>query len=159
MAAARKFCSRRAAALETSLAVLFGGATFMRQTIDLSKTFIHVSDGGDAETVRVTPTFWRSSGNRYDRLVGVFDFSSAKDLHSSMQEMHPEADEVLFVVAGAIDVVLEEGEVERSVALESGQAAIVPRGVWHRLFMRQPGRLLFINSRKGMQGRPCRTSG
>ena len=130
----------------------------MRQTIDLSATFIHLSDGGDAEPVRVTPTFWRSAGERYDRLAGVFDFRSAKDLHSSMQEMHPEADEVLFLLSGAIDVVLEQDETERSIALESGRAAIVPRGVWHRLVMRQPGRLLFINSRKGMQGRPYNPS-
>ena len=30
---------------------------------------------------------------------------------------------------------------------------VVPRGVWHRLVMRRPGRLLFINSRSGMQSR------
>ena len=130
----------------------------MPQTIDLSTTFIHLSAGGDAEAVKVTPTFWRSSGERYDRVAGVFEFNSAKDLHSSMQEMHPEADEVLFLVSGAIDVLLEEAEAERTVALESGHATIVPRGVWHRLIMRRPGRLLFINSRKGMQDRPHRPS-
>jgi mannose-6-phosphate isomerase-like protein (cupin superfamily) len=131
----------------------------MPQTIDLSKAFIHLSDGGDAEAVKVTPMFWRVSGKRYDRLAGVFDFSSAKDLHSSMQEMHPDADEVLFLVSGAIDVLSEEGGTERTVALESGQAVIVPRGVWHRLVMRRPGSLLFINSRKGMQGRPHKPAG
>jgi mannose-6-phosphate isomerase-like protein (cupin superfamily) len=126
----------------------------MAQAIDLSTTFIHLSDGGDAMPVKVTPAFWRgSTRKRYDRLAGVFDFSSAKDLHSSMQEMHPEADEVLFLVAGAIDVVLEEADTERTIALETGQAVIVPRGVWHRLVVRRPGRLLFVNSRTGMQGR------
>jgi mannose-6-phosphate isomerase-like protein (cupin superfamily) len=133
----------------------------MAKAIDLATTFIHLSDGGDARSVKVTPAFWRGdSGDHYDRLAGVFDFSSSKDLHSSMQEMHPEADEVLYLVSGAIDVMLEEAEAERTVALESGHAAIVPRGVWHRLVMRRPGRLLFINSREGMQGRPYpRTEG
>jgi mannose-6-phosphate isomerase-like protein (cupin superfamily) len=70
-----------------------------------------------------------------------------------MQEMHPEADEVLFLVSGAVDVVLQNADAERTIALEAGQAAIVPRGVWHRLVMRHPGRLLFINSRTGMQSR------
>ena len=60
---------------------------------------------------------------------------------------------MLFLVSGAIDVALQEGDAERTVALEAGQATIVPRGVWHRLVMRQPGRLLFINSRTGMQSR------
>ena len=123
---------------------------------DLSKTFVHLKNGGDAEPVAITPAFWResSSGKRhYDRLAGVFEFRSAKDLHSSMQEMHPEADEILFLVSGAIDVVLEESGGERIISLQAGQAAIVPREIWHHLVMRHPGKLFFINSRTGMQGR------
>ena len=127
----------------------------MHETLDLCTTFIHLTEAGGAEAVKVTPRFWSSSsGNRYDRLTGIFEFSSGSDLHSSMQEMHPEADEVLFLVSGAIDVMMEEAGAERTIALEAGQAAIVPRGLWHRLVMRRPGRLLFINSRRGMQGRP-----
>ncbi len=126
----------------------------MALIVDLSTTFIHLGDGGGAEPVTVTPSFWGgSAGKLYDRLVGVFDFNSSKDLHSSMQEMHPEADEMLFLVSGTVDVVLQKADAERTIALEAGQAAIVPRGVWHRLVMRHPGRLRFINSRTGMQSR------
>lgn len=124
-------------------------------TIDLARTFVHLSNRGEAEPIELGPSFWRDSTSKplYDRVVGAFDFSSSEDLHASMQEMHPEADELLYVVSGAVDLVLQELEVERIVALEAGQAAIVPRGVWHRLVMREPGRLLFVNSRTGMQGR------
>ena len=127
----------------------------MQPAFDLSSTFVHLADGGSAEAVDVTRSLWRGSagGRRCDRLVGTFDFASARDLHSSMQEMHPEADEVLFLVSGAIDLVLDDGDEERTIPLGPGQAAIVPRGVWHRLVMRNPGRLLFINSRTGMQTR------
>jgi mannose-6-phosphate isomerase-like protein (cupin superfamily) len=69
------------------------------------------------------------------------------------RRLHPEADELLFLVSGAVDVILQEGDAERTVALGAGQAAIVPRGVWHRLVMREPGKLLFINSRTGMESR------
>ena len=61
-----------------------------------------------------------------------------------MQEMHPESDELLFLVSGGLDVILQEDGAEQTVALDAGQAAIVPRGVWHRLVMREPGKLLFI---------------
>jgi oxalate decarboxylase/phosphoglucose isomerase-like protein (cupin superfamily) len=61
---------------------------------------------------------------------------------------------VLLLISGAIDVLLEEAEAECTIALEAGQAAIVPRGVWHRLVMRSPGRLLFINNRRGIRSRP-----
>ena len=128
----------------------------MAESLDLVRTFVHLTHGGDAEPVELTPFFWRDSSSKrlYDRLVGVFAFASAEDLHSSSQEVHPEADELLFVISGAIDVILQEGDSERIVPLEAGQAAIVPRGLWHRLVMRQPGKLLFINSRTGMQSRP-----
>jgi mannose-6-phosphate isomerase-like protein (cupin superfamily) len=127
------------------------------QTIDIARTFIHLSDGGGVEPLEVTPSFWSgSAAERYERVVGAFDFRSPEDLHSSMQEMHPEIDEVLLVVSGALDVIVEEAGGERTIALEPGQAAIVPRGVWHRLVMRRPGRLLFINNRKSIQSRPFR---
>ena len=128
----------------------------MPDALDLSSTFVHLSNGGDAEPVEPTRSFWRDSAARglYDRLVGSFEFSSSDDLHASTQEMHPEADELIFLVSGAIDVVLDEPGAERRVPLEAGQAAIVPRGVWHHLVMRKPGKLLFINSRTGMQDRP-----
>ncbi len=128
----------------------------MAPTLDLATTFIHLRDGGDVAPVEVTPSFWgECAGKRYDRLVGVFDFASSEDLHPSMQEMHPEADEVLYLVSGAIDVIVETADAEQTVALEAGQAAIVPRGAWHRLVMRRPGRVLFINSRTSMQSRNC----
>jgi mannose-6-phosphate isomerase-like protein (cupin superfamily) len=126
------------------------------QQFELSSTFVHLKNGGDAEPLDVTPAFWRqsSSGKKnYDRVVGVFEFRSASDLHPTMQEVHPEADEVIYLVSGAIDLILDEPGGERVVSLQTGEASIVPRGMWHRLVMRKPGTLLFINSRTGMQGR------
>jgi len=128
----------------------------MMEQFKLSSTFVHLRDGGDAERVELTPAFWRQSSSgkkKHDRIVGIFEFKSASDLHSSMQEMHPEGDEVIYLVAGSIDLILDEPDGERIVSLQAGEAAIVPRGVWHRLVMREPGELLFVNSRTGMQGR------
>jgi mannose-6-phosphate isomerase-like protein (cupin superfamily) len=128
------------------------------QTIDIARTFIHLGGNGGAEPISMSPSFWRggAEAQRYERVVGAFNFRSADDLHSSVQEMHPEVDEVLLLISGAVDVVLEEDGAERTVALESGQAAIVPRGVWHRLVARRPGRVLFVNNRRGMRSRPLR---
>jgi mannose-6-phosphate isomerase-like protein (cupin superfamily) len=130
----------------------------MSPMIDIARTFIHLGPGGGAEPLQVTPSFWSgSAAKRHERVVGALDFRSTEDLHSSMQEMHPEVDEVLLVLSGALDVLVEESGEERPISLESGQAAIVPRGVWHRLVMRRPGRLLFINNRRGIQGRSLRS--
>jgi len=128
----------------------------MTEQLDLVRTFVHIDNAGNAKPVKVTSSFWRDTSAKYARVLGAFDFKSNDDLHSSMQEVHPEADEVLFLASGAIDVLIEEAGVERVVSLEAGQAAVVARGLWHRLVMRRPGKLLFINSRAGMQGRDVR---
>jgi mannose-6-phosphate isomerase-like protein (cupin superfamily) len=130
----------------------------MTDTFDLARTFLHLGDGGAAEPIEITPAFWSgASAQDHARVLGAVDFRSARDLHSTMQEMHPEVDEVLLVVSGAIDVLVDRGDGEHTIALSSGQVAIVPRGVWHRLVMRKPGRLVFVNNRKSIQSRPLRS--
>ena len=126
----------------------------MLQTFDIAKTFVNLQEGGDAEPVNLTPSFWSAEQQRDGLVFGAFDFASSRDLHSSSQEMHPAADEVLLLVSGALEIVLDEGDAQRTIALTAGLAAIVPRGVWHHLEMREPGRLVFVNSRTGMQSRP-----
>lgn len=128
----------------------------MPKCFDLSQVFVHLKDGGDASTVKITKSFWASDAvarGKYDRILGAFEFASDEDLHASMQEVHPNSDEVLYLVSGAIDVLLAQPGGERRIALEPGQFAIVQRGVWHRLVMRAPGKLVFINSRTGMSSR------
>jgi len=127
----------------------------MSRSFDLATTFVHLRDGGGAEPITLTRSFWSggAAADAYDRVLGAFNFATSADLHASMQEMHPQADEVLILASGALDVIVYWDGGERKIALEAGQAAIVPRGVWHRLVMRRPGRLLFINSRTEMQSR------
>ena len=53
-------------------------------------------------------------------------------------EVHPDGDEFLYVVSGAMELILDDGDeravgVETKVLLRSGDAYVVPRGVWHRL--------------------------
>src|SRR5262245_3777464 len=104
-----------------------------RDGFDLTETFVRLTNLGAAEPIAVTPSFWRAAQCSSARVLGAVDFRSPRDLHSSQQEMHPEADEVLFLISGALDVVLDEAAGERALALGAGEAAIVPRGVWHRL--------------------------
>ena len=59
-------------------------------------------------------------------------------------EMHPDGDELLFLVSGAVSVRLELPDGERMVELGAGDALVVPQGVWHRIFLRQPGRLVHV---------------
>jgi mannose-6-phosphate isomerase-like protein (cupin superfamily) len=68
-------------------------------------------------------------------------------------EMHPAGDEVLYLLSGAMEVILEERDGNRVVELHAGEACLVPRGVWHRQLVRTAGDLLAITYGKGTQVR------
>lgn len=73
-------------------------------------------------------------------------------------EMHPDGDELLFVISGRIQVVLELDEGDRTVDMEPGDGLVVPRGVWHNIFVVQPAQMIHITPGAGGESRP-RSSG
>jgi mannose-6-phosphate isomerase-like protein (cupin superfamily) len=123
--------------------------------LDLFTTFVQLREDGFGLPVTWTPDFWEKlvTGDR-DRVVGAKHGAEPADFHPDEWEVHPRGDELLCLLTGAIEVILEEPDGERVVNLRGGQACIVPRGVWHRLIMRQPSDLLFITPSSGTQLRP-----
>lgn len=72
-------------------------------------------------------------------------------------EMHPDADELLFLVSGGVDVLLEVGGREQTLELKAGDACVVPKGVWHRIRLRehsQPSQIIHVTPGPGGEWRP-----
>jgi mannose-6-phosphate isomerase-like protein (cupin superfamily) len=126
----------------------------VRPAFDLATTYVQLDDGATAFAVEVDDTFWQTIDLRPElqggRLVGVFH--NARDW--DIWEMHPAGDEVVCLLSGAIDVVLDEPDGERAVELEPGRTCIIPRGVWHRAIVREAGDTLHITRGEGTQHRP-----
>jgi mannose-6-phosphate isomerase-like protein (cupin superfamily) len=59
-------------------------------------------------------------------------------------EMHPDGDELLYLVSGAVTVTLELPGGDTLVDLGAGDAVVVPQGVWHQITIREPGQLIHI---------------
>lgn len=59
-------------------------------------------------------------------------------------EVHPDGDELLYLLSGAVTVTLELPDGNHLVDLGPGDAVVVPKGVWHQITMREPGRLVHI---------------
>jgi mannose-6-phosphate isomerase-like protein (cupin superfamily) len=59
-------------------------------------------------------------------------------------EMHPDGDELLYLVSGAITVRLELPGGDRTIDMGPGEALVVPKGVWHLVHLREPGTLVHI---------------
>jgi mannose-6-phosphate isomerase-like protein (cupin superfamily) len=69
-------------------------------------------------------------------------------------EIHPDGDELLYLVSGAITVRLELPEGVQTVDLAEGEALVVPKGTWHRINLREPGRLIHITPGPNGDHRP-----
>ena len=121
------------------------------KVLDPTATYVHLPDGGAARPVPVTDAFWSelTSGARDypGRLMTAHDVTG----DMGHWEMHPNGDEVLVLLSGAIDVIFEGAD---AAALEAGGACVVPAGVWHRFAVREPGRLIFITAGEGTCHRP-----
>ncbi len=69
-------------------------------------------------------------------------------------EMHPDGDELLFLISGRVTVTLELTDGDRSVDLAAGDAIVVPKGVWHQITTREPGQLIHITPGPNGDARP-----
>lgn len=58
-------------------------------------------------------------------------------------EMHPDGDEVLYLISGRARVLLESDPVEE-VTLEAGDGLIVPKGIWHKVEILEPCQIVYI---------------
>lgn len=69
-------------------------------------------------------------------------------------EMHPYADEFVYLLSGDAVLHLEQADGLHIVSLSGRGAVIVPRGVWHTGKLTLPSRMLHITRGKGTQTRP-----
>jgi mannose-6-phosphate isomerase-like protein (cupin superfamily) len=73
-------------------------------------------------------------------------------------ELHPDGDELLYMVSGAVTVRLELAEGDRTVELSAGDALVVPKAIWHRITLREPGQLIHITPGPNGDHRPLGAS-
>jgi mannose-6-phosphate isomerase-like protein (cupin superfamily) len=132
------------------------GATIFPAT----ETLVRLDAAGFAASpLPRSPEAWREINRaRGERVVGMATPVDPTDLHPDTWEMHPDGDEVLFLLDGAIDVALAgDGETQTDLlSLASGQGCVVEPGTWHRLLLREPSRLLFVTPAGGTRMRPWR---
>jgi mannose-6-phosphate isomerase-like protein (cupin superfamily) len=115
-------------------------------------TYVQLTDDGRALPIEVGPDFWSHTVNHHaeGRLAFAYHF----DRNTTTWEQHPQGEELVYVLSGAVDFILELPDGEKVVELRGGEAYIVPRGVWHRQVVRAPGEIFFVTAGKGTRHRP-----
>jgi mannose-6-phosphate isomerase-like protein (cupin superfamily) len=124
---------------------------------DLAGTYVVLDAAHAATSVAVTPDLYERLDREFDHfrdrtLVARFDF----DTDWPTWEMHPAGDEVVVLLSGAADLVLDRGGRQDVTTLtQPGEFVIVPRGTWHTARVSRPTAMLFITPGEGTQNRPA----
>jgi mannose-6-phosphate isomerase-like protein (cupin superfamily) len=125
-------------------------------TGDLRDTYVVIGADHSAVPVEVTPTLFQELDQRFEGfkgrlLVARFDFEG----DWPTWEIHPEGDEVVVLMSGAADFVLDDKGNHRTVTLSTpGAFVIVPKGTWHTARIAVPTSMLFITPGEGTENRP-----
>lgn len=58
-------------------------------------------------------------------------------------EMHPDGDEVLYLISGRAKVVFLDSA-EADIEMRPGDGLVVPKGIWHRVDILEPCRIVYL---------------
>ncbi len=121
--------------------------------VDLAKSTIGLDRDGRACLVPSRP----GPPRRIDGLSIGVPMMTTDPPHAG--EMHPDGDELIYVVSGRISVRIEDRDPPRVCELTSGEAVIIPRGVWHLIRLLEPSRMLHVTPGPGGEYRPLADEG
>lgn len=68
-------------------------------------------------------------------------------------EMHPDGDEVLYLISGRVLVTLESDPVEK-LEMAPGDGVVVPKGVWHTVDIIEPSQIVYLTPGPNNRFRP-----
>jgi len=124
--------------------------------LDPQRTYVHLGQSGAATELPGGDAFWALPDSEIERfgngwLIAEFQF----DADWPSWEMHPHADEFVYLLSGAVEVILEEAGGLRRISLTGSGAIVVPRGVWHTAKVLAPSRMLHVTRGAGTELRPA----
>jgi len=68
-------------------------------------------------------------------------------------EMHPDGDEVLYLISGRANVVFLDSPQE-DIEMQPGDGLVVPKGMWHRVDILEPCQIVYVTPGPNSQFRP-----
>lgn len=119
-------------------------------------TYVHLAEDGAATRLPGGDAFWGLPAAEMDRFGGgwlISEFEFTADWPN--WEMHPQADEFVYLLSGSVELHLEQPDGLHTVALHGSGALVVPRGVWHTATVKAPSRMLHVTRGAGTALRPA----
>jgi len=123
--------------------------------IDPAAEYVLLGSNGATAVVDGGEQFWSQSPEqlaRFGRGWLVSEYLCTGDWAS--WEVHPEADELVYVLEGDVELLLEQRDGVQHVRVRGRGLVVVHRGVWHTLRVHAPSRLLHVTMGAGTRHRP-----
>jgi hypothetical protein len=126
---------------------------------DPRTTYVNLDSDGRATCLPGGDAFWALPEAEMDALgrgwlVSEFEFTA----DWPTWEMHPNGDELVYLLSGSVDLMLEQAQGLATLALRGMGAVVVPRGVWHTAKVMLPSRMLHVTLGGGTATRPVVTN-
>lgn len=116
--------------------------------------YVSLGPAGEARLLAGGPAFWAlpeaamsDLGSQW--LISEYEFTA----DWPTWEMHPAADEFVYLLSGSIDLLLDEPAGVRTLPMREPGAVLVPRGIWHTAKIHAPSRMLHVTLGAGTETR------
>ena len=124
----------------------------MKRSYNIQNDFIVLNTNKDASIEKCDEGLYSRLDKSYNDFVGC-ELISCYEFDSDWPswEMHPHGDEIVMLLSGHVEFVLDD-EAHTVVTLKGqGDYVIVPRGVWHMAKTTVKSKVLFITSGQDTQ--------
>lgn len=130
-------------------------ASALSAVLNPINNYLLLSANGEAKQLAGGDAFWglpETEIDSYGRdwLVAEFEFTT----DWPNWEMHPEADELVYVLTGEATILLEQAHGVEPIHVRAPGLVRVPRGVWHTAKVHSPARFLHMTMGAGTELRP-----
>lgn len=123
--------------------------------VDPRTTYLLLEAHGRVRTTAGGDAFWSQPPERlaeFGRGWLVSEFDCTQDWPN--WEMHPMADELVYLLAGDATVIVETSAGETKQHVTDRGLVLVPRGAWHTVKVHAPSRFLHVTLGEGTRHRP-----
>jgi mannose-6-phosphate isomerase-like protein (cupin superfamily) len=120
-----------------------------------SQTYAYLGTDGQSTAVPGGDQFWSlppDAIQRYGRGWLISEYEFIEDWKT--WEMHPHADEFVYLLSGELDMHLDGPNGVQILAMKDSGAVLVPKGIWHTAKVKRPCRMLHVTMGEGTEIRP-----
>jgi len=126
----------------------------MSKAFSLDSTYLHLRPDDSALAMEGGARFWAGIAERRDLEEGRLMGKTGQTEDWDHWERHPAGDEILVLLSGELELVLDLPGGEQRARMAAGETFVVPKGIWHRGIVHKPGELMFITPGAGTEHRP-----